>query len=98
MTKVYTRPIRERFGEQHGITGATMEDGTVYKSGRDGGMNVDPSHAAAMKRDPRVADNIVLENFVPKGVPGRECIPCHRSLWAWQTECPKCGATTQETK
>ena len=86
MGKVHTRPVVTKFGEPRGITGATMEDGTVYSATRSGTMQVDRAdHIAAMKRDPRVADNIALENFVPSGLKGRVCPSCNFSAWAWQT-------------
>jgi len=97
MPKVYTRPIREKFGELRGITGATMEDGTVYRSGRSGAMTVERSdHILAMKRDPRVADNIVVENFVPRIEGGRYCPKCSFSAWSWQLKCPRDGSKTLE--
>ncbi len=99
MGRIFTPPVVEKFHEPRGITGATMEDGTVYRS-RHGVMHVDDAnHLAAMKRDPRVADNIAQESFAPRRkLDGRWCGACHKSLWSWQNECPKCGAETQEAE
>lgn len=97
MTKVFTPPVRERFGDTKGVTGATMEDGTVYRS-RQGVMTVDRAdHIAAMKRDPRVAENIAVETFHggPK-VRGRHCPTCKFSAWDWQMTCPRDGTPTKE--
>ena len=98
MPRVYTKPIKEKFGELRGITGATMEDGTVYRSSRSGSMMVESAdHIAAMKRDPRVADNVVVENYVPYSPEGgRHCPKCGFSAWSWQTKCPKDGTETLE--
>ena len=96
MARVYTKPLRESFGELRGITGATMEDGTVYKARRGGVMTVEnPDHIAAMKRDPRVMDNIAVETFHAQ-VHGRHCPTCEFSAWPWQSECPKDGTPTKE--
>lgn len=98
MARVYTKPVTERFGDLRGITGATMEDGTVYHARRGGVMTVDRAdHIAAMKRDPRVAENIAVETF--HGSPatrGRHCPTCGFSGWSWQTTCPKDGTATKE--
>lgn len=96
MSRVFTRPVRERFGDTSGITGATMEDGTVYRARRGGVMTVDDaSHIAAMKRDPRVADNIAVETFHASVSNGRHCVVCSFSAWPWQATCPKCGNPTE---
>jgi hypothetical protein len=97
MTKVYTQPFRESFGDTKGITGATMEDGTVYRARRGGVMTVDRSdHIAAMKRDPRVAENIAVETFHAQVENGRHCPVCDFSAWPWQMECPRDGTPTEE--
>jgi hypothetical protein len=97
MARVYTKPLRERFGELRGITGATMEDGTKYRARPGGVMTVDNAdHIAAMKRDPRVMDNIAVETFNGAGVKGRHCLVCNFSAWPWQTQCPKDGTPTEE--
>lgn len=97
MARVFTKPLTERFGDLRGITGATMEDGTVYRARRGGVMTVDdPSHVAAMKRDPRVADNIAVETFHAAPARGRYCPTCHFSAWAWQVTCPRDGSPTKE--
>jgi len=97
MAKVYTKPLRESFGELRGITGATMEDGTVYKARRGGVMTVENvEHIAAMKRDPRVMDNIAVETFHVPPAPGRHCPTCQFSAWDWQMICPKDGTPTEE--
>ena len=96
MARVYTKPLHEKFGELRGITGATMEDGTVYKARRGGVMTVEnPEHIAAMKRDPRVADNIAVETF-HANVRGRHCLSCGFSAWEWQLTCPKDGTPTEK--
>lgn len=96
MARVFTRPVRERFGDFKGITGATMEDGTVYRARRGGVMTVENAeHIAAMKRDPRVADNIAVETFHAAPSLGRHCPTCHFSAWEWQMTCPKDGTPTE---
>lgn len=98
MTRVYVAPVKERFGELRGITGATMEDGTVYRARRGGVMTVDRAdHLAAMKRDPRNADLLAVESFVVRGDhPGRTCPVCAFNGWRWQTHCPRDGAEMRE--
>ncbi len=92
LTRVFVPPIKERFGELKGITGATMEDGTVYRSRRGGVMNVDrQDHIDAMKRDPRVAEFIAVEGFNVKGHAGAVCPQCGFAAWRWQDRCPKDG-------
>jgi hypothetical protein len=96
MAKVITKPVREHFGELRGITGATMEDGTVYRSSRSGKMDVADHHIPFMRRDPRVADNIVIGTSMPRVTRGRYCPVCNFSAWAWQPECPRDGTPTIE--
>jgi hypothetical protein len=97
VTRVYTKPLIEKFGELRGITGATMEDGTKYRARRGGVMTVDRAdHIAAMKRDPRVMDNIAVETFHARVENGRHCTVCTFSAWPWQLTCPKDGHPTEE--
>lgn len=98
MSRVYTKPLKENFGDLRGITGATMEDGTVYRARRGGVMTVERAdHIAAMKRDPRVSDNIAVETFhAAAGMSGRHCPTCSFSAWPWQMTCPKDGTETEE--
>lgn len=98
MARVYTQPVRERFGDLRGITGATMEDGTVYRARRGGVMTVERAdHIAAMKRDPRVAENIAVETFhAGPRTSGRVCPRCGFSGWSWQMTCPRDGTETEE--
>lgn len=96
MTRVFTQPFRERFRDTRGITGATMEDGTVYRARPGGVMTVDrDDHLAAMKRDPRVAENIAVETFHGPIMAGRYCPVCNFSAWPWQAECPRDGTPTE---
>jgi hypothetical protein len=98
MARVFTKPLRESFGELRGITGATMEDGTVYRARRGGVMTVEnENHLRAMKsNDPRVTDNIAIETFHAQVENGRHCPTCSFSAWPWQLECPKDGTPTEE--
>ena len=98
MARAYVKPVRESWGEPRGITGATMEDGTVYRSDRSGGMDIDnQQHVIAMKNDPNNADLIVFGSYTPRGIQGgRMCPHCGFSGWSWQTECPRDGHETVE--
>lgn len=98
MARVLTKPIREHFGELKGITGATMEDGTVYRSSRTGSMTVDRTdHLRAMMRDDRAGQDLVVGGYTPRPTPGGSfCPQCHFSGWSWQHTCPHDGAEMME--
>lgn len=98
MPRVFVPPPQvHNFGETRGVTGATMEDGTVYKARRNtGAMDVDDRHLSFIKRDGRCA----VETFAGTrhALPGRPCSnpTCHWRGWSWQETCVRCGAPTQE--
>lgn len=98
MTRILTKPVREHFGELRGVTGATMEDGTVYRSSRSGSFEVDRAdHVHAMLRDPQVAQDIAVCGHTPRGITHwRTCPVCHHSCWSWQETCPRDGTPTIE--
>jgi hypothetical protein len=93
MTRVFVPPFREHFGDTKGSTGATMEDGTVYRARRGGVMTVDdPGHVRAMRRDGRLAIESMHDPHPERlgtvcSAPG-----CRFRGFPWQTECPRCGS------
>jgi len=104
MTRFAVPPLRDRKGvlsDLHGCTGATMEDGTVYRANRSGTFEVDnPSHARAIRRDPNIAGDIVAVGAAMRndfgGRPGRYCTAhcCVTEYQPWTKKCPGCGAPT----
>lgn len=98
MTRFLVPPLREKFGELRGCTGATMEDGTRYFAGRAGAFEVDrPDHARAIRNDPNIAGDIVAETFHAQDArPGWRCSCSVTELWAFTKVCPRCGAPRPE--
>jgi hypothetical protein len=83
---------RERDGNPTGCTGATMEDGTIYHSTRDGHMEVSrPDHVAAMLRN---SDGFITEEkFSAPRAAGTWCSACGFSGFTFHltAPCPRCG-------
>ena len=99
MTRMLVPPMQSRMGDTRGCTGATMEDGTMYRANRRGSFEVDNAdHVRAMRRDPVIAGDIVAETFHAHDPrPGRYCTCSPTELYPWTKVCPRCGAdTTQE--
>lgn len=96
MTRMLVPPLREKkggFGDLHGCTGATMEDGTVYRANRGGAFEVERAdHVRAMQRDPNIAGDIVAETFhAVDHRPGVRCTCGLTEYWPWTKVCPRCG-------
>lgn len=87
-------------GHPTGCTGATMEDGTVYRADRHGHMEVgDARHAAQMVSNPLAPGHVVEAKFHGAGVQGVTCGGCGFSGFRWQASapCPRCGSNNWET-
>jgi hypothetical protein len=102
MTKMLVPPYSERMGDTRGCTGATMEDGTVYRANRRGQFDVERGdHVRAMLKDPNIAGDIVKETAACRvdfaGRPGRFCSAvCDPTEYQpWTKSCPRCGAPTE---
>jgi hypothetical protein len=93
-------PVRAQGAGKHadlvGCTGATMEDGTVYRADR-GRMDVErDDHAKAMIKN---SDGfIVEEKFSGAGIAGATCTGCGFGAFKWQCNapCPRCGGEIKE--
>lgn len=99
MPRMLVEPRRTRDGQLAGCTGVTMEDGTVYRANRHGHIEVDdPSHAAAMVRNPLAPGHVIEQKFHGAGTPGVTCSTCGFGAFRWQrhTPCPRCGGTLTE--
>lgn len=91
MTRMLVDPMRSSsFGDTRGCTGATMEDGTVYRANKRGHMEVgNPEHVRAM-----VEGGIVVEQkFSGAAVPGVTCRGCGFAGFPFHQSapCPRCG-------
>lgn len=92
MTRMLVEPRRDRDGNPTGCTGATMEDGTIYRSNRYGHMEVnDKGHVAAMLRN---SDGFITEEkFSAPKAAGTQCSACGFQGFAFHASapCPRCG-------
>lgn len=99
MPRMLVEPRRVRDGGLTGCTGATMEDGTVYRANRQGHMEVeDSAHARAMVKNPLAPGHVVEQKFSGAGIGGTVCQSCgfdgfHFHLSA---PCPRCGGVMAE--
>ena len=105
MPRMLVEPRRTRDGDLTGCTGATMEDGRVFRANRNGLMHVDdPKAAKQMVNNPLAPGMVVEAKMHGGGLPGATCAGCGFSGFRYQASrpCPKCGserwegATTEE--
>jgi hypothetical protein len=76
-----------------------MEDGTVYRSTRNGHVEVDnPAHVEAALKNPLADGHIALSKFHGACVPGASCTSCGFDAFAWQASapCPRCGGKIEK--
>jgi hypothetical protein len=88
-------PRKNRDGDLTGCTGATMEDGTVYRANRNGLMHVESdAHATAMVKNPLAPGHVVEQKFSGARVAGVTCGSCGFGGFVWQASapCPRCGS------
>jgi hypothetical protein len=94
-------PRKIKDGGLTGCTGATMEDGTVYRANRAGHIEVErEDHARAMVKNPMAPGHVIEAKFSGAGVAGATCQSCGFSGFLWQTSapCPRCGGEIKEDK
>lgn len=84
-----------------GARNVQMYDGTVYRSegnyrrGRTIQVD-DPRHAKKIAEMGGVEGAVHVTIPSSQGTPGRDCTACGFAAWKWQTDCPRCGAPTEE--
>lgn len=81
-----------------GCKGLDMADGTKYTATGGDKVNVSDSHAAYIKNSFYGSSGIMHggEQFTFGTKKTMVCAPCRRTWNAWNTECPRCGAPTEE--
>jgi hypothetical protein len=96
MTKMLVQAQRIRDTVPVGCTGATMEDGTVYRADRAGHMEVeDRGHVAAMLAN---SDGFITEQkFSALRAAGTSCSRCGFNGFSFHLSapCPRCGGTME---
>jgi hypothetical protein len=72
-----------------------MEDGTRYRTGAGGHVEVSSDHAAALQRGWYGQSGVIRGQAYTLGTKaGRWCGACNRVWQAWSEHCPRCGAET----
>ncbi len=96
--KVCVPPVRERFGDLTGCTGATMEDGRVYRANHLGHMTVDPTTARQMVANPAAPGMVAYYTGGVPRVAGTTCGACGFSGFPFHRSaaCPRCGCKSWE--
>ncbi|MFF4403592.1 hypothetical protein [Streptomyces sp. NPDC001404] len=81
-----------------GCRGLDMADGTKYTKGPGDKVDVSQAHADAIRRGYYGQSGIMRggEQFTLGTKRGMACTPCKRVWNAWNHECPRCGAPTEE--
>ncbi|MGW7001426.1 hypothetical protein ACWGCW_01015 [Streptomyces sp. NPDC054933] len=80
-----------------GCRGLDMADGTKYTAKPGDKVEVSEGHAAYIKKSFYGQSGIMRgEQFTFGTKRGQYCRPCKRTWNAWNTECPRCGAPTEE--
>lgn len=77
------------------VTVVEMRDGTRYRPGRNGTVNLRPEHADEVARfgRPDAGETGFLGPSLGRlDLPGRACPTCGRDFWSWQTVCPRDGS------
>lgn len=99
MTRMLVEPLHKGDGDPRGCTGATMEDGTVYRANSQGHMEVtNPEHIKWMKKNPLAPGHVLEQKFSGAGVAGASCTSCGFGAFLWQCSapCPRCGGEIKE--
>jgi hypothetical protein len=72
-----------------------MEDGTRYRAGAGGHVEVSSEHEAALRRGWYGQSGVISgQSFTLGTKTGRWCGACRRAWQAWSTTCPRCHGET----
>lgn len=84
---------------QKGCMGVSMEDGTRYNADSSGRIRVEnPMHAHYIEQNAKIAGGHIHQAGVATQIKtkSRYCAPCRFTGFAWQKNCPRCGAEMKE--